>query len=108
MIAPHEADARAASISAQLEALAGPQPQAVGADDPRRKLLCREAYALLNDEGYRVLVQHMAQVAASTPEPAPDLGAFQGTMSEYALFRMGATQLFRMIGRLAREATQED
>ena len=108
MIAPHEADARAAAIASQLEGLAGPQPQVVGADDARRKELCRQAYTLLHDEGYRLLMQHMARIAADTPEPEADLGTFQGTMSEFALFRMGATQMFRMIGRLAKEATQED
>ena len=108
MYGPSDTLRRTAAIDTQLEELAGPQPSRRDGHDPHRSRLCKQAAAFLLDEGYADLVAHLRHVACSTPEEAPGLGTLpDAAMTEYVLFRAGATQMFRMIGRLAMEAHDE-
>ena len=108
MLSPEARRHRQALIDAQLEELAGPAPAHEAGNEMHRRKLCHEAAQLLVDPGYKTLLAHMRHVACSTLEPQPDLGTFNGgTVSEHAVFRAGASQMFRMIGRLAMEAPNE-
>ena len=99
---------RQSLIDSQLEELAGPVPAHDAGNDAHRRKLCQQAAHFLVDPSYSALRHHMRHVACSGIEPQPDLGQFNGgTVSEHAVFRAGANQMFRMIGRLAMEAPNE-
>lgn len=106
--APREQKIRQDILDAQLEDLAGSEPVARDDSDPRRRRVCRQAHRFMHDDEFADLRYHLRHVACTAPEEAPDLGNMpSATASEYVLFRAGATQMFRMIGRLAKEASDE-
>ena len=76
--------------------------------DPRRVKVSAQAQAFLNSPHYTDLVRFLRDITKPSMTPYIDLGAFNGTASEYAVFRMGVGAVMDMIDNLAKESTTDD